>query len=336
MKTCPECTEEVRDAARICRECGYLFPTEAQPIRAPRAERRRTPNRARATGFFTTNPWRAAALGLLIALVLGAVIASGNESGSEERPSPKELSVSFESTLSAKVDEVRQDLRPALAQQGAEESAYRVKEGSTRCREGGEDAPFRCVALLINEQGFAFSLAYSIVSVEGGCWHAQPERAELPDGRPISVDRAKLPPLGTCLSEAPADGPVSPPPPENADGETSEPRVACDPSYPDTCIPPSPPELDCNEIEHTDFTVVKKHEDGSQRNDPHNFDPDGDGTGCETPLPEPPEIPEPEPETEIPSIPEPQSEPEPYYPDPPQVPDGGGEGGGFVGGDGDG
>lgn len=286
VKTCPECREEVRAAARICRECGHLFPAEAPPIRdRPRAERRRTPNRGRATGFFTTNPWRAAALGLLVALVLGAVIASGDESGSDERPGPKELSVSFESTLSTKVDEVRQDLRPALTEHGAEESAYRVKEGSTRCREGGEDAPFRCVALLINEQGFAFSLAYSIVSVEGGCWHAQPERAELPDGRPISVDRVKLPPLGTCLSEAPADGPVSPPPPETTGGETSELRAACDPSYPDFCIQSPPPELNCPDLSQTDFTV--KTEEG----DPHGFDSDADGVGCEEPTPEPPGAP---------------------------------------------
>ena len=61
------------------------------------------------------------------------------------------------------------------------------------------------MTLLINEQGFAFSLVYSIVSVEGGCWQARPARAGLPDGRPIRIDRAKLPPLGTCLAEAPAD-----------------------------------------------------------------------------------------------------------------------------------
>lgn len=47
----------------------------------------------------------------------------------------------------------------------------------------------------------------------------------------------------------------------------------CDPSYPDVCIPPAPPDLDCGEISHRNFRVV-----GS---DPHRFDGDKDGIGCE-------------------------------------------------------
>lgn len=48
----------------------------------------------------------------------------------------------------------------------------------------------------------------------------------------------------------------------------------CDPSYPDVCIPPAPPDLDCGEISFRRFRVT-----GS---DPHGFDGDGDGIGCES------------------------------------------------------
>lgn len=47
----------------------------------------------------------------------------------------------------------------------------------------------------------------------------------------------------------------------------------CDPSYPDVCIPPPPPDLDCGDIPHRRFRVVPP--------DPHRFDRDGDGVGCE-------------------------------------------------------
>lgn len=48
----------------------------------------------------------------------------------------------------------------------------------------------------------------------------------------------------------------------------------CHPSYPTVCIPPPPPDLDCAQVNASNFTVV-----GS---DPHGFDGDGDGIGCET------------------------------------------------------
>lgn len=47
----------------------------------------------------------------------------------------------------------------------------------------------------------------------------------------------------------------------------------CDPSYPDVCIPPPPPDLDCGDIPNRNFKVLPP--------DPHRFDPDGDGIGCE-------------------------------------------------------
>lgn len=48
---------------------------------------------------------------------------------------------------------------------------------------------------------------------------------------------------------------------------------SCDPSYPDVCIPPPPPDLDCGDIEHRRFRVLQP--------DPHGFDGDRDGIGCE-------------------------------------------------------
>ncbi len=50
---------------------------------------------------------------------------------------------------------------------------------------------------------------------------------------------------------------------------------ACDPAYPDSCIPPAPPDLDCADIPDRDFAVLAP--------DPHNFDGGGDGRGCERP-----------------------------------------------------
>jgi len=48
----------------------------------------------------------------------------------------------------------------------------------------------------------------------------------------------------------------------------------CDPAYPDVCIPPPPPDLDCNQITYRNFRVLPP--------DPHHFDIDLDGIGCET------------------------------------------------------
>ncbi len=47
----------------------------------------------------------------------------------------------------------------------------------------------------------------------------------------------------------------------------------CDPSYPDVCIAPPPPELTCDQVPYKNFTVIGA--------DPHGFDADGTGIGCE-------------------------------------------------------
>lgn len=67
--------------------------------------------------------------------------------------------------------------------------------------------------------------------------------------------------------------------PDSGGLETSPPpgdeeRVGgCDPSYPDVCIPPPPPDLDCGDIQFRQFKVLQP--------DPHRFDGDKDGVGCE-------------------------------------------------------
>jgi micrococcal nuclease len=55
---------------------------------------------------------------------------------------------------------------------------------------------------------------------------------------------------------------------------TPTPEPSCDPSYPDVCIAPYPPDLNCGDIPYKNFKVV-----GS---DPHGFDGDNDGIGCES------------------------------------------------------
>jgi hypothetical protein len=64
--------------------------------------------------------------------------------------------------------------------------------------------------------------------------------------------------------------------PEQTQRQVTEPvqsQNQCDSSYPDVCIPVYPPDLDCEEIRHTNFKVLQP--------DPHGFDIDRDGIGCE-------------------------------------------------------
>lgn len=63
------------------------------------------------------------------------------------------------------------------------------------------------------------------------------------------------------------------PPPTEAPQNGS----GCHPSYPDFCIPPAPPDLDCGDVSGSNFTV--RHDVADP--DPHGFDGDRDGVGCE-------------------------------------------------------
>jgi len=55
---------------------------------------------------------------------------------------------------------------------------------------------------------------------------------------------------------------------------TTRPPSNCHRSYPDFCIPPPPPDLDCDDVNGSDFTVLPP--------DPHGFDGNSDGEGCES------------------------------------------------------
>ena len=48
----------------------------------------------------------------------------------------------------------------------------------------------------------------------------------------------------------------------------------CDKAYPDFCIAPAPPDLNCKNIPQKNFRVLPP--------DPHEFDRDKDGIGCES------------------------------------------------------
>lgn len=72
----------------------------------------------------------------------------------------------------------------------------------------------------------------------------------------------------------PGPTPTPPPGPTPTPTPTSPPASNCDPSYPDVCIPPPPPDLNCDDIPYRNFRVLPP--------DPHHFDKDHDGIGCET------------------------------------------------------
>ncbi len=61
--------------------------------------------------------------------------------------------------------------------------------------------------------------------------------------------------------------------PTPTETETNVP-TSCDSSYPDFCIRPPPPDLNCDDIPYKNFKVLQP--------DPHGFDRDKDGIGCES------------------------------------------------------
>jgi micrococcal nuclease len=58
----------------------------------------------------------------------------------------------------------------------------------------------------------------------------------------------------------------------------------CHPSYPDFCIAPPPPDLDCGDIPASRKPFRVRHDVANP--DPHRFDRDRDGRACE-PRPRP-------------------------------------------------
>ena len=97
-----------------------------------------------------------------------------------------------------------------------------------------------------------------------GLWSGcadQPQEAT--DDAPVLDDATSAP-------GQPASEPAAQSTPE------AKPAGNCHPSYPDFCIPPPPPDLNCSSAligGRKNFTV--------RQPDPHRFDADRDGIGCE-------------------------------------------------------
>ena len=65
------------------------------------------------------------------------------------------------------------------------------------------------------------------------------------------------------------------PPQPTASSPTPTASTSCDAAYPDVCIPPAPPDLDCKDITYRNFRVLSP--------DPHRFDGGTkNGIGCES------------------------------------------------------
>ena len=78
---------------------------------------------------------------------------------------------------------------------------------------------------------------------------------------------------GTTTTAPPATTTTTTPPATTSTTQSSN----CDSSYPDFCVPPPPPDLDCGSSEiggRKDFTALDP--------DPHGFDQDNDGVACES------------------------------------------------------
>ena len=90
----------------------------------------------------------------------------------------------------------------------------------------------------------------------------------LPTSTPVPVV-VEVPPTALPVVANTQVPPTQPPPP------TQVPVQNCDPSYPDFCLQPGIPDLDCKDIPYGRFRVLPP--------DPHGFDGnDNDGLGCES------------------------------------------------------
>jgi hypothetical protein len=82
------------------------------------------------------------------------------------------------------------------------------------------------------------------------------------------------PPPTTTAPPPTTTGPLPP----TTTSQTTTAAGNCAPSYPDVCIPPPPPDLNCADIPYRNFRVIYNVPDP----DPHRFDADHDGIGCES------------------------------------------------------
>lgn len=83
----------------------------------------------------------------------------------------------------------------------------------------------------------------------------------------------------------PTATPTTPPPdptatPTSTPVPTEPPADDCHPSYPDHCVPPPPPDLNCPDLPSSWKPIRVLH--NVPNPDPHGFDNDQDGWGCES------------------------------------------------------
>lgn len=95
---------------------------------------------------------------------------------------------------------------------------------------------------------------------------ATPDPAPTSTPTPTPLPTSTPTPSPTATATPP---PPPPPPPSN-----------CHPSYPDHCIKPPPPDLNCPDLPSSWKPIRVLH--NVPNPDPHDFDRDGDGWGCES------------------------------------------------------
>jgi hypothetical protein len=112
-------------------------------------------------------------------------------------------------------------------------------------------------------------LAGVALALLAACADESPAQQQFVEDEPTTAVAAEGPPAPGVTDE-----PVATAAPATASVAPAIAVSNCDPSYPDVCIPPNPPDLDCGDIPHRRFRVLPP--------DPHKFDgSDGDGIGCE-------------------------------------------------------
>jgi micrococcal nuclease len=135
----------------------------------------------------------------------------------------------------------------------------------------------RLVNYLLIADGYAFEYTYDLPYTYQQQFQAAQETArEQQRGlwAPSACNGERQAEAPTATAVPPTAVPPTAVPP--APAPTARPRGGnCDPSYPDVCIPPPPPDLDCADVApRCRFRVLPP--------DPHNFDgEDNDGMGCE-------------------------------------------------------
>jgi len=135
-------------------------------------------------------------------------------------------------------------------------------------------------------QGYAFEYTYRVPykyqaefkqterearEAQRGLWSPQTCAGE---HRPADAAQSSPQPNPAAVPQ-PAPSPAPPrTEPSPAPAEQPATGINCDPAYPNVCIPPPPPDLDCGDIPYHNIRVLPP--------DPHRFDRDKDGIGCES------------------------------------------------------